>query len=96
MSRFAEEPVIGLLKQAVAGRPMAERCRQAGITGTRFHSRRSNTANLEAPELLRLRQVETMSQRLKGQVPCWPWPPGAKEMLGRKLPGPRFVARPCN
>jgi hypothetical protein len=36
-SRFSEEQIIGLLKQAEAGRPVAELCRQVGITDTTFY-----------------------------------------------------------
>jgi len=36
-SRFTEEQIIGFLKQAEAGRPVAELCRQVGITDTTFY-----------------------------------------------------------
>lgn len=39
-SRFTEEQIIGLLKQAEAGRPVAELRRQVGITDTTFYKLR--------------------------------------------------------
>jgi putative transposase len=67
-SRFTEEQIIGLLKQAEAGRPVAELCRQAGITDTTFYKWRSEFAGLEVSEARRLRQLEEENRRLKGLV----------------------------
>jgi len=49
-SRFSEEQIIGLLKQAEAGRPVAELCRQVGITDTTFYKWRNKFAGLEVSE----------------------------------------------
>jgi len=67
-SRFSEEQIIGLLKQAEAGRPAAELCRQIGITATTFYKWRNKYAGLEASEARRLRQLEDENRRLKGLV----------------------------
>ncbi len=65
-SRFTEEQIIGLLKQAEAGRPVAELCRQVGITDTTFSKWRNKFAGLEVSEARRLRQLEEENRRLKG------------------------------
>jgi len=62
-SRFTEEQIIGLLKQAEAGRPVAELCRQIGITDTTFYKWRSKFAGLEVSEARRLRQLEALWSR---------------------------------
>lgn len=49
-SMFTEEPILGLLKQAEAGRPVAELCRQIGITDTTFYRWCSKFAGLEVSE----------------------------------------------
>ncbi len=67
-TRFTEEQIIGLLKQAEAGRPVAELCRQVGITDTTFHKWRSKFAGLEVSEARRLRQLEGETRRLKRLV----------------------------
>jgi putative transposase len=72
-SRFTEEQIIGLLKQAEAGRPVAELCRQAGITDTTFYKWRSKFAGLEVSEARRLRQLEEENRRLKGLVADRSW-----------------------
>ncbi|MBI5518907.1 MAG: transposase [Desulfovibrio sp.] len=55
-SRFTEEQIIGLLKQAEAGRPVAELCRQIGITDTTLYKWRSKFAGLEVSEARPFRQ----------------------------------------
>jgi putative transposase len=67
-SRFTEEQIVGLLKQAEAGRPVAELCRQIGITDTTFYKWRSKFAGLEVSEARRLRQLEEKNRRLKGLI----------------------------
>lgn len=84
-SRFTEEQIIGLLKQAEAGRPVAELCRQEGITDTTFYKWRSKFAGLEVSEARRLRQLEEENRRLKGLVADQALDIQVlKEVLGRK------------
>jgi len=84
-SRFTEEQIIGLLKQAEAGRPVAELCRQIGITDTTFYKWRSKFAGLEVSEARRLRQLEEENRRLKGLVADQALDIQVlKEVLGRK------------
>jgi putative transposase len=68
-SRFSEEQIIGLLKQAEAGRPVAELCRRVGITDTTFYKWRSKFAGLEVSEARRLRQLE---EENSGSRAWWP------------------------
>lgn len=84
-SRFSEEQIIGLLKQAEAGRPVAELCRQIGITDTTFYKWRSKFAGHEVSEARRLRQLEEENRRLKGLVADQALDIQVlKEVLGRK------------
>lgn len=84
-SRFTEEQIIGLLKQTEAGRPVAELCRQIGITDTTFYKWRSKFAGLEVSEARRLRQLEEENRRLKGLVADQALDIQVlKEVLGRK------------
>jgi len=84
-SRFSEEQIIGLLKQAEAGRPVAELCRQVGITGTTFYKWRSKFTGLEVSEARRLRRLEEENRRLKGLVADQALDIQVlKEVLGRK------------
>jgi len=84
-SRFTEEQINGLLKQAEAGRPVAELCRQLGITDTTFYKWRNKFAGLEVSEARRLRQLEEENRRLKGMVADQALDIQVlKEVLGRK------------
>lgn len=43
-SRFTEEQIIGLVKQAEAGIPVKERCRKGGFSDASFYKCVPNTA----------------------------------------------------
>ena len=55
-SRFTEEQIIGVLKQAEAGMKTAEICRQHGISNATFYKWKGKYGGLEVSEARRLRQ----------------------------------------
>lgn len=67
-SRFGEEQIIGVLKQAEAGMKVAEVCRQLGISEGTFHRWRAKYGGLGVSEAKRLRQLEDENRRLKQLV----------------------------
>lgn len=67
-SRFTEEQIIGILKQAEAGMAVAFLCRQHGISDATFYKWRSKYGGLDASEARRLRGLEEENQRLKRLV----------------------------
>jgi putative transposase len=67
-SRFNEEQIIAVLKEADAGAKVAELCRKHGISDATFYNWRSRYGGLEISELRRLRQLEEENRRLKGIV----------------------------
>ncbi len=64
-SRFTEEQIIGVLKQAEAGIKTAEICRQHGISNATFYKWKGKYGGLEVNEARRLRQLEDENRRLK-------------------------------
>jgi putative transposase len=64
-SRFTEEQIIGVLKQAEAGIKTAEICRQHGISSATFYKWKGKYGGLEVSEARRLRQLEDENRRLK-------------------------------
>jgi len=64
-SRFTEEQIIGVLKQAEAGVKTAEICRQHGISNATFYKWKGKYGGLEVSEARRLRQLEDENRRLK-------------------------------
>lgn len=67
-SRFTEEQIIGLLKQAEAGTSVQELCRKHGVSAWTFYRWRSKFGGMAVPEARRLRELEEENRRLKRLV----------------------------
>ena len=67
-SRFSEEQIIGVLKDADAGMKVADLCRKHGISDATFYNWRSRYGGMDVSEARRLRQLEEENQRLKRLV----------------------------
>jgi putative transposase len=64
-SRFTEEQIIGVLKEAEAGAEVKELCRRHGISHDTFYRWRKKYGGLEVSEARRLKQLEDENKRLK-------------------------------
>ena len=64
-SRFTEDQIIGFLKQAEAGLPVAEVCRQGGFSDATFYKWRAKYGGMDATDAKRLNQLEQENVRLK-------------------------------
>jgi putative transposase len=67
-SRFTEEQIIGVLKEAEAGMKTAEVCRKHGISDATYYKWKAKYGGLEVNEARRLRQLEDENRRLKQMV----------------------------
>lgn len=67
-SRFTEEQIIGILRQAEAGVRVADLCRQHGISDATFYKWRSKFGGMNISDAKRLRQLEEENARLKRLV----------------------------
>jgi putative transposase len=67
-SRFTEEQIIGVLKQAEGGMKTAEVCRQHGVSAATYYKWKAKYGGLEVSEARRLRQLEEENRRLKQMV----------------------------
>ena len=67
-SRFSEEQIIGLLKEAEAGRKVADVCREHGISEPTFYRWKSKYRGLEVNDAKKLRKLEDENRRLKQLV----------------------------
>jgi putative transposase len=65
---FTEEQVAYALRQAEAGTPVADVCRQLGVSEATFYQWRKKFAHLGVSELRRMRQLEEENARLKRVV----------------------------
>ena len=67
-SRFSEEQIIGVLKEAEAGRKIRDLCRAHGISEQTFHRWKAKYGGLGVNEARRLKQLEDENRRLKKLV----------------------------
>lgn len=63
--RFSEEQIIGFLKQADAGMPVKELCRQHGFSDASYYLWRSKYGGMEVSDAKRLKALEAENARLK-------------------------------
>lgn len=64
-SRFSEQQIISILKQADAGVKVQDLCRQHGISDATYYKWKSKYGGMEASDIKRLREVETENSKLK-------------------------------
>ena len=64
-SRFTDEQVIGVLKEADAGAATAELCRRHGIWPGTFYNWKARFGGMGVNEARRLRQLEAENGKLK-------------------------------
>lgn len=64
-SRFTETQIVSILKEADAGRPIKEVCRQHGISDATYYKWKSKYGGLEASELKRVKELEAENAKLK-------------------------------
>ena len=64
-SRFTDSQIIAILKQAEAGTPVAEVCREHGISNATFYNWRSKYGGMDASLMKRMKELEEENRRLK-------------------------------
>ena len=64
-SRFSEEKIIAVLKQAEAGVKVSELVRKLGISEATFYNWKARYGGLDVSQLRRLKELEAENARLK-------------------------------
>lgn len=64
-SRFTDAQKAFIIKQGEEGKPVAEICREAGISQATYFNWRKKSAGLMPSEMKRLRELEDENGRLK-------------------------------
>ena len=63
--RFADEQIIGFLREADAGVPVKELCRKHGFSDASFYTWRAQFGGMTVPDAKRLRDLEAENNQLK-------------------------------
>ncbi|MGB5811055.1 MAG: transposase [Polyangiales bacterium] len=66
--RYTEEQIIGILKEAEAGVPLADLVRKHGISSASFYAWRKKYGGMEVSDAKKLRSLEDENRRLKKLV----------------------------
>ena len=64
-SRFTDSQIITILKQAEAGSPVPQLCREHGISSATFYKWRSKYGGMDASLMARVKELEDENRRLK-------------------------------
>lgn len=63
--RFTEEQIIGFLREAEAGLPVAELCRRHGFSEASYYLWRNKFGGMSVSDAKRLKELEAENSRLK-------------------------------
>lgn len=64
-SRYTDSQIMAILKQAEAGTPVPQLCREHGMSSATFYKWRSKYGGMDASMVSRLKELEAENQRLK-------------------------------
>ena len=64
-SRYSDSQIISILKQAEAGTPVPELCREHGMSSATFYKWRAKYGGMDASLMARLKELEDENRRLK-------------------------------
>jgi putative transposase len=64
-SRYSDSQIINILKQAEAGAPVPELCREHGMSSASFYKWRSKYGGMDASMMSRMKELEAENARLK-------------------------------
>lgn len=85
-SRFSESQIVGILKDADGGVPVADLLRKYGVSKTTFFKWRSKYGGASVSDVKRLRELEAENAKLKRMYADLALENAAiKDVLSRKL-----------
>ena len=64
-SRFTDSQILAVLKQAEAGVPVPDLCREHGMSSATFYKWRAKYGGMDASLMTRLKELEDENRRLK-------------------------------
>ena len=64
-SRYTDSQIISILKQAEAGTPVPELCREHGMSSASFYKWRAKYGGMDASLMTRMKELEAENNSLK-------------------------------
>lgn len=64
-SRYSDNQILKILKQAEAGTPVPELCREYGMSSATFYKWRAKYGGMDASLMKRMKELEAENKRLK-------------------------------
>ena len=64
-SRFTEGQIVGILREAEAGRQVKDVCREHGIAQATYYKWKTKYGGMEVSDIKRLKELEEENRRLK-------------------------------
>ena len=64
-SRMSDNQILSILKQAEAGTPVTELCREHGMSSASFYKWRAKFGGMDVSMMKRLKELEAENARLK-------------------------------
>ncbi len=64
-SRFTEQQIVGVLKEAEVGAKTADVCRKHGVSPATFYAWKSKFGGMEVSDVAKMRALEDENRRLK-------------------------------
>ena len=64
-SRYSDSQIMAILKQAEAGTPVPELCREHGMSSASFYKWRSKYGGMDASLMARMKEFEAENRQLK-------------------------------
>lgn len=64
-SRFSDTQIMNMLKDAQQGRPVADICREYGVSNAQFYRWRSKYGGMDASMISELKALQEENRRLK-------------------------------
>jgi putative transposase len=65
LSRYSEAQILAILRQAEGGVPVAELCREHGMSNASFYKWRAKYGGMDASIISQMKAVEDENRRLK-------------------------------
>lgn len=64
-SKYSDHQILAILKQAEAGTPIPDLCREHGMSSATFYKWRAKYGGMDASMIARLKELEDENRRLK-------------------------------